>query len=321
MQKHVAIFFDREKAYETTWRYGIMNDQKNMELKSRLPNFIKAFLSDRKFRVRIGSTLSNIQNQEESVPQGSILSITLFNIKINSITNCLNTRVDKYLFVDDFCIISTSKYIRTAELQLQQGINKINKWAMKNDFKITRMKTRWVHFCQLRKMHNNPTLNLDGSEIPVVDQNKFFGVIFDKTLSFIPHIQSLKEKCSQTLKLLRKKTLKDWGAGQHTLLKLYIILIRSKIDYGCFIYGATRKFYLKSLQRVHHEGLRLVLRDFRTSPVKSLYSEANESPQKLGFTKLDIQFYSKLKSLPSNPAFDCTFNPERQNLFEQREIT
>ena len=75
MQKQhlVAIFFDLEKAYETTWGYGIMNDLHNMRLKGRLPNFIKAFLSDRKFRVRISSTLSNIQNQEKGVPRGVYL--------------------------------------------------------------------------------------------------------------------------------------------------------------------------------------------------------------------------------------------------------
>ena len=68
----VTIFFDLEKAYETTWRYGIMKDLRDMGLKDRLPNIIKSFFffSNRKFRVGIGSTLSDIQNQEESVPQG-----------------------------------------------------------------------------------------------------------------------------------------------------------------------------------------------------------------------------------------------------------
>ena len=47
-------------------------------------------------------------------------------------------------------------------------------------------------------MHNNPTLNRDGSEIPVVDQYKSLGDIFDKKLSCIPHIQYLKEKWSKT---------------------------------------------------------------------------------------------------------------------------
>ena len=135
-QHLIAVFFDLEKAYETTWRYGIMKDLHNMGLRGRLPNFIKAFLTDRKFQVRIG-TLSDIQQQEEGIPQGSILSVTLFNIEINSITNCLNPRVDSYLYVDDFCITSKSKYIRTAERQLQQSINKINKWATINGFKIS----------------------------------------------------------------------------------------------------------------------------------------------------------------------------------------
>ena len=66
-QHLLAIFSDLEKAYETSWRHGIMNDLLNMGLKGRLPNFIKSFLSNRKFQVRIGITLSDIQNQEEGV--------------------------------------------------------------------------------------------------------------------------------------------------------------------------------------------------------------------------------------------------------------
>ena len=115
-----------------------MKDLHNMGLRGRLPNFIKAFLTDKKFQVRIGTTLSDIQKQEEGVPQGSILSVTLFKIKIN---NCLNPGVDSYLYVDDFCITSKSKYIHTAERQLQQGINKINKWATINGFKNSKTKT------------------------------------------------------------------------------------------------------------------------------------------------------------------------------------
>ena len=97
IQKYlVAIFFDEVVADETTWRCGVMKYLHNIDVKGRLSNFIKAFLSDRKFRVRIGSTLSNIQNQEEGVPLGSIQSVTLFNRKINSITNCLNPGINKY---------------------------------------------------------------------------------------------------------------------------------------------------------------------------------------------------------------------------------
>ena len=40
--------------------------------------------------------------QEMGVPQGSILSVTLFSVKINSITQCLKPGVDCSLYVDDF---------------------------------------------------------------------------------------------------------------------------------------------------------------------------------------------------------------------------
>ena len=39
-------------------------------MKGRLPNFIKSFLEDRTIQVRVGSTLSDLYDQEQSVPQG-----------------------------------------------------------------------------------------------------------------------------------------------------------------------------------------------------------------------------------------------------------
>ena len=64
-----------------------------MGLKGKLPIFIKNFLNNRKFQRRIGTTLSELQEQEMGVPQGSILSVTLFNIKIDNIVKCLNLGV------------------------------------------------------------------------------------------------------------------------------------------------------------------------------------------------------------------------------------
>ena len=85
----VAVFFDLEKAYDTTWKHGILQDLHRVNLRGRLPEFIANFLSDRQFKVRIGSCLSDPFSQEMGVPQGSILSVTLFILKINSIVQGL----------------------------------------------------------------------------------------------------------------------------------------------------------------------------------------------------------------------------------------
>ena len=55
----VSVFFDLEKAYDTTWKYGILRDLHVAGLRGRLPDFISKFLNERRFRVRVGSCFSH----------------------------------------------------------------------------------------------------------------------------------------------------------------------------------------------------------------------------------------------------------------------
>ena len=43
----VSIFLDLEKAYDTTWKYGITKDLHCMDLRGRLPLHTQNFLSER----------------------------------------------------------------------------------------------------------------------------------------------------------------------------------------------------------------------------------------------------------------------------------
>ena len=148
----------------STWR-RLMIQLGNFGLKGRLPHFIGNFLPNRNLKVPVGTTLSDLQGQEEGVPQGSILYVTLFSIKINNIVKALNQGVDCSLYVDDFLICYISKHMHTIERQLQQCLNKIYKWALENGFKLSKTKTQCMHFCQLRGLHNDPVLKLDGVDI------------------------------------------------------------------------------------------------------------------------------------------------------------
>ena len=138
--------------------------------------------------------------------------------------------------------------MRTIERKLQQCINRIEDWATSNGFKFSKSKTQCVHFCKLRKVYNDPVLYLYGSPIPVVEESKFLGVIFDRKLSFIPHIRYIKAKYLRALNLLKVLSHTSWGADRFTHLHLYRSLVRSKLDYGSIVYGSARKFYLQILE-------------------------------------------------------------------------
>ena len=63
------------------------------------------------------------------------------------------------------------------------------------------------------------------------------------------------------------------------------------------------------LDTVHHQGLRLALGAFRTSPVESLYVEAEEPSLYIRREKLALQYAIRLAANPSNPTFKVTFVP------------
>ena len=60
----LIIFFDLEKAYDTTWKHGILADVWDLSFRGHVPRFIQSFLSERSFRVRVGSMLSGLHEQE-----------------------------------------------------------------------------------------------------------------------------------------------------------------------------------------------------------------------------------------------------------------
>ena len=82
-----------------------MNYLRDFGIRGCLAYFISAFLNERQVRVRVGDTFSNPHNQEMGVPQGSILSVTLFSVKINNIVKSVCPGVECFLYVDDFCML------------------------------------------------------------------------------------------------------------------------------------------------------------------------------------------------------------------------
>jgi len=222
-----------------------MKDLHQAGLRGRLPCFIQGFLQNRQFSVRLGACLSKLFDQEMGVPQGRVLSVTLFALKINSIVKAISPGIECSLYVDDFLIVYRSKYMHIIQRHLQRSLNMLSHWADTNGFKFSSSKTVCMHFCRLRSAHPNPELTLNGTLIPVVEQTKFLRVIFDNKLTFLPHIRYLKGKCVKALNLLRVVAHTSWGADQHTLLHLYRSLVRSKLDYGSAVYDSARESYLR----------------------------------------------------------------------------
>ena len=111
----------------------------------------------------------------------------------------------------------------------------------------------------------------------------------------------------------------DWRADRTVLQRLYCALVRSKLDYGCIVYGSARRLVLKQLDQIHHQGLRIALGAFRTCLAQSLHVEADEPSLTSRRRNLSLNYVLKLKSLPENPVYKYVFEPENTQLFEESE--
>ena len=149
--KHtIVVFFDIMKAYDTAWKRGILKRLSEFGLRGNLPTFIKNFLSNRQIKVKIGSTLSNPRDVEEGVPQGSVLSCTLFAIAMDTIVQKLeSTQVKTCLYVDDLTIYASGSF-NAAERQIQTAIRRIEGWSKETGFQFSPMKTVSMHICRHR---------------------------------------------------------------------------------------------------------------------------------------------------------------------------
>lgn len=67
-----TVFFDLEKAYDTTWCFGILRVLNGCKFRGQMEFFIPNFLQDRRFRVRLRNLLSVSNVQENGVPRGSV---------------------------------------------------------------------------------------------------------------------------------------------------------------------------------------------------------------------------------------------------------
>ncbi|GBM27434.1 hypothetical protein AVEN_59894-1 [Araneus ventricosus] len=115
------------------------------------------------------------------------------------------------------------------------------------------------------------------------------------------------------------KVLKNtsWVADKVSLMSVYIF-VRSKLDYGAPVYGSAAKSTLKSLDSVHHQGLRLSTGAFRTTPIPSLHVISGEPSLDLRRHRLSLSTFYKIKSDEFHPQYYKVLNPIFGSLFSVR---
>ena len=216
----IDIMVNKEVLLSKLLSYGISG---------RMFHFIRSFLSNQTFHVRIGSTLSMTKRLENGTPQGSVLSPIIFSLMTNDLPNRITSQAA--LHADDFCFWECGSDITLLNQMCQRSLTKVCKWCEDCGFRLSSTKSAAVLFT---RKHNPEPISLrlqDGTRLPLKNEYKYryLGLTFQRNGSYSTHIQKVVAKCRARLIVIRMLKGTSWGAGKRLLLTVYRSLVRSVI--------------------------------------------------------------------------------------------
>ncbi|XP_072384390.1 uncharacterized protein [Diabrotica undecimpunctata] len=298
----VVAAFDIENAFDTIPKNVILQKLIDNNITGNIYTFINNFLNHRKFKVAVNGNESNVFEQLNGVPQGSVLSPILFNLAINDISKEVRQPIKALLYADDLLIYCSGASISSTSNLIQNAVNNVYSWSTQHGIKLSSLKSRILRFTKKQSVQN-PEIYLNDVPLTTVNNHKILGLIFDQKLNWKIHLKKLKDNCAGKLNILKTLAHHQWGAEENMLLRIYTALIRSRLDYGCILYMTACNTYLKSLNSIQTTSLRICLGAFRSSPAESLCDEALEPPLFIRRQLLLSSYFTRVSANPKNPVF------------------
>ena len=289
-----AVFIDLQQAYDRVWRKGLLIKMSNMGVHGNMFKWIQSFLSNRTIQTTVDNTTSSKTTLEEGLPQGSALSCTLFLIFINDLPDLIN--ISKALFADDLVIWTTEKYPILARAKLRKALSIIGVYCNFWKLKVNSQKSVYSIFTRSHvQAARNVNLTIDGNPLTKAENPAYLGVILDRQLTMKPFIQSLKEKASKRLNLVKTLATTTWGAGKTALRQIYLGYVRSAMDYALPIQAAASESTRETLDKVQNQSLRLVCGGMRSTPTAACEIDCNVEPLQLRREKSVLESVERYK--------------------------
>jgi len=178
--------------------------------KGNLINFTQNLLLERSFQVKSSNCLSDTYIQENRVPQGSTISVTLFLLSINDISKQTPKPIIPMLYADDFSLLCRSSSLTTIKQILQDATSELIKWSNTSGFRFSAEKTKLIIFNNKNK--NKISISMVKHTIKNEKNIKILGITFDSKCSWTPHILQLKQTCTNRLNIIKTLSHTSWGA-------------------------------------------------------------------------------------------------------------
>ena len=322
----LAVFVDLKSAYDNVWRCNLIRKLQQMGITGNMLRWISEFVGQRYCATSYGTATSRYKQTHLGLPQGAVLSTTLFNIYINDLPQqAEKVGVKTALFADDLIIWSSQKTNKTEKLKtkIQTALEELESWCKNNLMNVNTTKTNFQLF-SLRKTPVEIILHYGDTILQRTENAKYLGVYFDKKLTWKDHIEYLTKKATNRFKLLKRLAGTKWGSSRKTLNTTYNIYIKPVLKYCGEILISSSNTNKELLEHTQNQALHLITGAVKTTPIAALQAITSNKPIMLELETQALLTYEKLIRLQNSDKWNKYQNSKHtlktQNGFIQEAI-
>lgn len=269
----IACFIDVESAYNNVLINKMISILNEIGIGNKICSYLWTFLNERHLKIIDESNEDDtmIRYTSLGLAQGDPISPILFNVvtfKLFSKTN--NVHMCQY--ADDFVLYSTDKNLSESTTKLQETLDIFSSCLAELGLRLSNSKSKLCIFSRGFR-RQNITLKINNSALELVDSYKYLGLWLDRSLRWGRHVNEVVRKSQKYLNILKVLAGTSWGIHPKHLRRIYIAIVRSRIDYSCFIYDNSASSHLYKLQKVQNQALRIIGGFIKSTPIHTMESE------------------------------------------------
>ena len=245
-----VIYLDFKKAFDSVPHERLLIKIKSYGIDGKLYRWIKDFLNERSQYVKVSNEYSKTMKVTSGIPQGSILGPVLFLIFINDLPEVIKSLSE--IFADDTKAFNTCNNSNV----IQEDLNALQEWSDKWQLFFNCSKCKCLHFGKNNQKRQYYFPTKDGNKnIPTSTEEKDLGVIFDTTLKFDLHIDSIIKKANSMIGLIKRNFS---HIDIFIFQQLYKALIRPHLEYAQIIWSPQFIRQSKLIENVQRRATKLV---------------------------------------------------------------
>ncbi|BFZ08560.1 hypothetical protein BsWGS_11599 [Bradybaena similaris] len=296
----LAVWIDLKKAFDKVWKEGLLMKMRNNKVNGRMYKWLEAYLYNRRARVQVDGIKSKKVLLRHGVPQGGVVSPTLFLLYINDLIAELPHGMKVAMYADDLVIWCTNDQATVATKMLQRAVDALNEWANKwcVNINIDKCSTTFFTLSTKQKAGN---IKINGVPLREDKQSTYLGVTFDDRLTWKEHINKATANARRKLAILRKLSGTTWGASGKILNSVYQQSIRPHLEYGSAAWCTASKTALQELDKVQNQELRIITGGMKSTPIVKMEEIGRIQPLRERRDTKVLTQAEKFLSMPNHP--------------------